>query len=465
MLDDHRFQPSSLPRPVGAARTRRETLRSRLSKDDMQDMHDVWEIDRSNADRLDIEAITDQRGHPAVVVITGDDERDATAVDHRSVAQLAADVSADGFAVESSRLVRRPTVRRGRASSKASRSTSPPNSVDAFADQGRRDHSNTLESKPGSDLPDLCPQRSRSGGTHRRGPTFGEDQSARPGDAPTVILGSNRDSAEADVCFPPPAEDDATGHTIDFEALDEFIAPDHLGLASAKGRGPVVGPSSARPSPRHSLLDRATGIHRPSSAEVSCEKKEGNDDDDDDYGFAMGPVDPDPCSLERSSSARKAAEVNRFSFFSSKLETTIHAPEMRDLTMPGESFQELFKLDPEGGMWWLDVLDPTVEEFQALAKAFGIHPLTSEDITTQEMREKVELFKQYYFVCFQSFFQLDKANERYMEPVNVYIVVFRKGVLTFTFAPSPHASNVRRRIGRLRDYVSLSSDWVCYALM
>ena len=378
-------------------------------------MHDVWEIDRSNADRLDIEPTKDQRGHP--VVVLDDDHHDAD--DDRD-----------------------PTVRRGRPSSKAasSRSTSPPNSVDAFADQGRRHHSNTLESRPGSDLPELCLQRSRSGGTHRRRPTtLADDQTAHPGDAPlVVVLASHRDSAEADVCFPPPAEDDdATGHTIDFEALDDFIASSvHLG-------------SAALPRP-------------PSSAELGCGEKNDGDDDDDD-GSAIGPKDPD---LRRpSSSVPKAAEVNRFSFFSSELETTIHAPEMRDLIMPGESFQELFKPDPNGGMWWLDVLDPTMEEFQALAKAFGIHPLTSEDITTQEMREKVELFKQYYFVCFRSFFQLDKASERYMEPVNVYIVVFRKGVLTFTFAPSPHATNVRRRIGRLRDYVSLSSDWVCYALM
>jgi magnesium transporter len=38
-------------------------------------------------------------------------------------------------------------------------------------------------------------------------------------------------------------------------------------------------------------------------------------------------------------------------------------------------------------------------------------------------------------------------------------------VLTFSFVENPHASNVRKRIGKLRDYVSLSSDWICYAMI
>jgi len=52
-----------------------------------------------------------------------------------------------------------------------------------------------------------------------------------------------------------------------------------------------------------------------------------------------------------------------------------------------------------------------------------------------------------------------------MEPVNVYIIVFREGVLSFHFTPAPHSMNVRKRIAKLRDYVALSADWICYALI
>jgi magnesium transporter len=82
----------------------------------------------------------------------------------------------------------------------------------------------------------------------------------------------------------------------------------------------------------------------------------------------------------------------------------------------------------------------------------------------QESREKVELFRNYYLVCFRSF-EDNTESEDYLEAANMYIVVFRGGLLTFHFTCTPHAANVRRRIRQLRDYVSVSSDWICYALI
>jgi len=68
-------------------------------------------------------------------------------------------------------------------------------------------------------------------------------------------------------------------------------------------------------------------------------------------------------------------------------------------------------------------------------------------------------------VCFQSFEQGDKTSEDYLEPLNVYAVVFKEGLLTFSFSQNPHTNKVLKRIGRLRDYMQLSSDWICYALI
>lgn len=181
------------------------------------------------------------------------------------------------------------------------------------------------------------------------------------------------------------------------------------------------------------------------------------------------PVESDESAMDEKLSVlelpKPKERLNRFSFFSTESEQSIHAPNLGDLLMPGESFKQLFELGPEGGCWWLDITQPTEEEVEVICKAFDVHGLTREDIAMLEPREKVELFKSYYFVCFRSFFQVDKEDERYLDPINVYAVVFREGILTFTFAPSPHAANVRKRMGRLRDYVSLGSDWICYALI
>jgi magnesium transporter len=118
----------------------------------------------------------------------------------------------------------------------------------------------------------------------------------------------------------------------------------------------------------------------------------------------------------------------------------------------------------ERPVWWLDVLCPTEAEMKVIAKAFGIHPLTAEDIMLQEAREKVELFRHYYFVNYRTFDQ-DINSGNYLEPVNMYVVVFREGVLSFHFSMTPHPANVRRRIRQLRDYLILSSDWISYAII
>lgn len=114
--------------------------------------------------------------------------------------------------------------------------------------------------------------------------------------------------------------------------------------------------------------------------------------------------------------------------------------------------------------FWLDVLCPTDAEMRVIAKAFGIHALTAEDIMMQEAREKVELFRHYYFINYRTFEQ-DPDSENYLQPVNMYVVVFREGVLSFHFSQTPHPANVRRRIRQLMDYLILSSDWISYALI
>lgn len=99
-----------------------------------------------------------------------------------------------------------------------------------------------------------------------------------------------------------------------------------------------------------------------------------------------------------------------------------------------------------------------------ISKTFGIHPLTAEDILMQEAREKVELFRHYYFVNYRSFEQ-DMNNDNFLEPLNMYVVVFRDGVISFHFSQTPHPANVRRRIRQLKDYLRLTADWISYAII
>ena len=114
--------------------------------------------------------------------------------------------------------------------------------------------------------------------------------------------------------------------------------------------------------------------------------------------------------------------------------------------------------------FWLDVMCPTDQEMRILCKTFGIHALTSEDVMMQEAREKVELFRHYYFLNYRTFEQ-DTSSEDYLEPINMYVCVFRQGIISFHFSQIPHPANVRRRIRQLTDYLILSSDWISYAII
>ncbi|KAH7173972.1 uncharacterized protein B0J16DRAFT_199395 [Fusarium flagelliforme] len=170
---------------------------------------------------------------------------------------------------------------------------------------------------------------------------------------------------------------------------------------------------------------------------------------------------------DNATSSQQEADLKRFSFFSSALESTIYAADFSGLNLPGETAQGRFSF-PKGesnGIWWLNMNNPTGEEIQIISKAFGIHPLTTEDIVTQETREKIELFPSYYFTCFRSFTSVDQLAGTDYTPFNIYVVVFREGTLSFSFAPDAHATRVRTRISNLKEYVSLSSDWICYALI
>lgn len=342
-----------------------------------------------------------------------------------------------------------------RGSSVSARSPSPPNSVEAFADPRRRERANTLESQVAPDVEAIL-HRTVSGGTQARRPTFSNASAIRPqpGDIPL-------EPTDDDLPYDQPG----AIPIIDYEELEEFVALNSKSKPAAAKRKHSLSSQSKKPRVFYDLRPGAsprnvTRIQDFSSPE--CPLVDFFDPSADNLEKTKGHILNEKELVE---TLQNENEPTRFGFFSSESQSTVHAAELGDLVLPGDTFRDLFQLGPEGGVWWLDVVNPTEAEVGALSRAFSIHPLTTEDIVMQEAREKVELFKQYYFVCFRTFYQLDKTSDQFLEPVNFYMVVFRDGVITFSFTETPHAANVRKRIGKLREYVSLSSDWICYAMM
>lgn len=358
------------------------------------------------------------------------------------------------------------------------RSMSPPNSVKAFAEARRRERGLSFtENKPEREGEHEA--SAAHGGINRAGSVASRRSRRSLRSRPHTILIdddaaslSSNNSAEEDVCFPVADEHRDDNLHIDFDYLETFmrIEREEREIAEEERRAkerifPDLRPQvSSNETAAQSPMITSDGDflgaqsdfsgaqdEKPATIPDEDKEKEKSDAAGAKPGNAAHPVDP-----------------NRFSFFSSAWESTIHAADFSGLVLPDEDVRGLFSF-PKGesdGVWWLNLNSPTEEEARAICRAFGVHPLTVEDITQKETREKIELFPSYYFACFRSFnVVVEEDGEIEYEPFHTYVIVFREGTLSFSFAPNSHASKVRTRIALLKDYVALSSDWICYALM
>ncbi|KAI9035254.1 magnesium transporter CorA family protein [Aspergillus affinis] len=165
---------------------------------------------------------------------------------------------------------------------------------------------------------------------------------------------------------------------------------------------------------------------------------------------------------------------------------------------------------PDAPTWWLDVRDATEQDVEVLSQALNIHPLTVEDIVTRETREKVEVFRNYYLISFQtlvtfldengdddheegeeggvgggqgagdekeekkrkkkekkekSLFHVPTITSKTPASAVFFILVFNTGTVTFSPSGCSHVRRVRDRVRKLHDETVLSSDWICYALI
>ncbi|KAG1450845.1 hypothetical protein G6F46_004922 [Rhizopus delemar] len=228
---------------------------------------------------------------------------------------------------------------------------------------------------------------------------------------------------EVDVCFPAtPSKKEEEDGGIDYEALEEFVLLEKKELAEQK------------PRTRPRRLSTMGGSDRRYSM----------------YGDRMKTVEPN-----------EGTDQYRVTFYSPCEATTIHSRSMSEIPDYKDGcLSDMLKK----GCFWIDIYNPTDLEMRTLCKAFRIHPLTVEDISMEEQREKCEVFMNYYFICFRSFDQ-DEFSATYMQPSAIYIIVLKEGIITFHFKTMPHPQNVRKRIKQLKDYINVTPDWICYGLL
>ena len=450
-LDDHRprHQRSLIPTQAPAAAVL--DLRQPTPRRGVVDNAGLLQVDEKLRDVRDISPIARDFENEVAIV---DDEDDQLNIGPRARRGSAAQHR------RSTRRQRRPQnvdradrAERSRESSSSRSTSSQQDSVEAFAVNTRR-RANTAESVIAPSVVGDPGVRSYSIGTAQgRRPTL--SQLSLP---QALTQKTENDYSDDDVTYPTNEEPGKT-FKIDFEELDEFVA------LSAKGL-----------IPEDSEDSRRNGVSAPPGDKVyhDLRQKPGNEampnailNGENPYEKILDRIlDSDSSTAE---SIHKPVEKktlkpnNKFCLYSSDDQSITYAAELGDFTKNGDSFRDLFDVT-EGGLWWLDVQNPTRAELECIRKAFKIHKLTTEDIETQEPREKVELFAQYYFVCFRTFYA-NKASEDFLDPVHIYIIVCAEGVLSFNYTDNSHAANVRKRIGKARDVMSITPDYICYAMI
>ncbi|KAL3252586.1 hypothetical protein ABHI18_010011 [Aspergillus niger] len=167
-----------------------------------------------------------------------------------------------------------------------------------------------------------------------------------------------------------------------------------------------------------------------------------------------------------------AKGLHRFSHFSCRTQQVVTSSTWEGLLIE----QSTLSADTKGSewdTWWVDICDATEEEVSTVCQALSIHPLTAEDIATREPREKIEAFRNYYLISFQTLLPTDDfKSSRSLKPsssipgsAGFYILVFKNATVTFSPSGCHHIARVRDRIRRTQDTHLVSSDWICYALI
>ncbi|KAJ3367704.1 Mg(2+) transporter [Allomyces arbusculus] len=115
--------------------------------------------------------------------------------------------------------------------------------------------------------------------------------------------------------------------------------------------------------------------------------------------------------------------------------------------------------------FWLDVYAPTAADMAILARTFAIHPLTVEDMTTDDTRDKCEAYENYLFLCVRTVAELDDVPLSPDKPgfaamaaaaaaddgirfheAQYYMLLFGSCIVTVRYEPLDHAFRVILRL-------------------
>jgi len=330
-LDDHRHPPRSAPgnevelfQDVGPPTARR----SSLDRSGLLQVNNALRDPNLRLRDFEHVIIDDDRSEKAGDV-TGEGRRES--------------VRERRFTNRQGRPLLQDRIDRSRDTS-SSGSTSPPNSVEAFADPRRRERANTLDSRVPSFVEGL-----------NHGPSVTSGRRASISNAGRVRAGTHLGEdnvADDDVGFPTYEEPGKT-YKIDYEELEEFVALSAQGLIS--NQPPSGGKLGVNSPPKvfHDLRQNARKQDVPQIV-MNCENPY-NQQPLQEFSSNDSTRMPATNLDEKVSMHSLVEKKDRFTLFSSATESVTYGTELGDFISDGiTTFRDLFELGPDGGVWWLD---------------------------------------------------------------------------------------------------------------
>lgn len=133
-------------------------------------------------------------------------------------------------------------------------------------------------------------------------------------------------------------------------------------------------------------------------------------------------------------------------------------------TATPESLDETYEAIREsGGLAWIGLYRPEVEEVRSLAAEFNLHHLAVEDALSGHQRSKLERFEETLFVVLRPARYIDEVEK--VEFGELHVFVGADFVVTIRHAESPDLSRVRRRMEASPELLAMGPQAILYAIL
>ena len=116
-----------------------------------------------------------------------------------------------------------------------------------------------------------------------------------------------------------------------------------------------------------------------------------------------------------------------------------------------------------GGIGWIGLYRPTLDEIETVAEELEVHSLVVEDAVAAHQRPKIERYGDILFTVLRPARYID--DEERVEFGELHVLTGPRFVVTSRYAETPDLSKVRTRLEADADLLALGPEAILYAIL